>query len=119
MGEPCLLARLDCRVDGAGGPDGAVIRIKPGGHTGAVPLRSAQTQGVGGGLVVVPRFEWAGVGRVLQETGWADAPEFLDLPLVPGSGREIPPWVLAGPVIGRLAELLRTAKRGIAKRSRT
>ena len=34
------------------------------------------------------------------------------MPLVPGSGREIPPWVLAGPVIARLAELLRTAKRG-------
>jgi hypothetical protein len=33
------------------------------------------------------------------------------LPLVPGSGREIPPWVLAGPVIGRRAELLRTAER--------
>jgi hypothetical protein len=108
--EPAL-ARLDCLVDVAGGPDGAVVRIKPGGHTGAVPLRSAQTQAVVGGFVVVPRFEWAGVGRVLQETGWAAGPEFLDLPLVPGSGREIPPWVLAGPVIGRLAELLRTAKR--------
>ena len=106
------LARLDCRVAVAGGPEGAVVRIKPGGHTGAVPLRSAQTQSVVGGLVIRPRFEWAGVGRVLHETGWAAAPGFLDLPLVPGSGREIPPWVLAGPVIARLAELLRTAKRG-------
>ncbi len=106
------LARLDCRADVAGGPEGAVVRIKPGGHTGAVPLRSAQTQSVVGGLVIRPRFEWAGVGRVLHETGWVAAPEFLDLPLVPGSGREIPPWVLAGPVIGRLAELLRIAKRG-------
>jgi hypothetical protein len=113
--EPALL-RLDCRVEVGGGPDGTVVRIKPGGHTGAVPLRSAQTQAVVGGLVVRPRFEWAGVGRVLQETGWAAAPEFLDLPLVPGSGREIPPWVLAGPVIGRLAELLRTAKRGYRDR---
>jgi hypothetical protein len=84
------LARLDCRVDVAGGVDGAVVRIKPGGHTGAVPLRSAQTQSVVGGFVVVPRFEWAGVGRVLQQTGWAAAPEFLDLPLVPGSGRFLP-----------------------------
>lgn len=33
------------------------------------------------------------MGRVLVETGWAASPEFLDLPLVPGSGREIPPWV--------------------------
>jgi len=106
------LIRLDCRVDVGGGPDGAVVRIKPGGHTGAVPLRSAQTQSVVGGLVIRPRFEWAGVGRVLHETGWAAAPEFFDLPLVPGSGREIPPWVLAGPVITRRAELLRTAKRG-------
>jgi hypothetical protein len=109
--EPAL-QRLDCHVDVTGGPDGAVVRIKPGGHTGAVPLRSAQTQAVVGGMVVVPRFQWAGVGRVLQETGWAAAPEFLDMPLVPGSGREIPPWVLAGPVIGRLAELLRSTKRG-------
>jgi hypothetical protein len=52
------------------------------------------------------------VGHVVHETGWAAAPEFLDSPLVPGSGREIPPWVLAGPVISRVAELLRTAKRG-------
>ena len=55
------LARLDCRVDVAGGPDGTVLRIRPGGNTGAVPLRSAQTQSVVGGLVIRPRFEWAGV----------------------------------------------------------
>ena len=109
--EPAL-ARLDCRVEVAGGPDGAVIRIMPGATRGRcrfVPLRPKRWSGASWS---VPRFEWAGVGRVLQETGWAAAPEFLDLPLVPGSGREIPPWVLAGPVIGRLAELLRTAKRG-------
>jgi len=81
-----------------------------------VPLRSAQTQSVVGGLVVEPRFQWAGVGRVLHETGWASAPEFLDLPLVPGSGREVPPWVLAGPVIARLSELLRAARRGYRDR---
>jgi 5-methylcytosine-specific restriction endonuclease McrBC regulatory subunit McrC len=34
------------------------------------------------------------------------------MPLVPGSGREIPPWVIAGPVIARLAGLLRQLKRG-------
>jgi hypothetical protein len=110
------LACLDCRLHVAGGPEGAVLLIKPGGHTGAVPLRSAQTQAVVGGLVIRPRFEWAGVGRVLHETGWAASPEFLDLPLVPGSGREIPPWVLAGPAIGRLRELLRAAKRGYRDR---
>src|SRR5262245_6036157 len=49
--EPAL-ARLDCRVEVKGGPEGAVIAIKPGGHTGAVPLRSAQTQSVVGGLII-------------------------------------------------------------------
>lgn len=106
------LARLDCRLEVGAEPSGAVVRIRPGGHTGAVPLRSAQTRAVVGGLVVRPRFEWAGVGRVLRDTGWAAAPDFLDLPLVPGSGREVPPWVLAAPVIGRLAELLRSSRRG-------
>ncbi|MCL4819364.1 MAG: McrC family protein [Vicinamibacteria bacterium] len=106
------LARLDCRLEVAAESFGAAVRIHPGGHTGAVPLRSAQSRAVVGGLVVRPRFEWAGVGRVLRETGWAAAPEFLDMPLVPGSGREVPPWVLAAPVIGRLGELLRSARRG-------
>jgi 5-methylcytosine-specific restriction endonuclease McrBC regulatory subunit McrC len=34
------------------------------------------------------------------------------MPLVPGSGREVPPWVLAGPVIARLRALLEQLKRG-------
>lgn len=108
--EPAL-GKLDCHVDIAGGPDGTEVRVRPGMRVGAVPLRSAQTMAVVGGLVVAPRFEWAGVGSVLTETGWDAAPEFLDLPLVPGSGREVPPWVLAGPVIGRLEQLLRDTKR--------
>jgi hypothetical protein len=100
----------------AGGPEGAVVRMKPGSHTGAVPLRSAQIQSVVGGLVVRQRFEWAGVGRVLQKPAGRLPPEFLALRRFPGSGREIPPGVLAGPVIGRLAERLRAAKRGYRER---
>jgi len=67
---------------------------------------------VAGGFIVKPRFDWAGMGQVLVETGWAASPEFLDLPLVPGSGREVPPWVLAGPVLARIEALLRSLKRG-------
>ena len=59
-----------------------------------------------------PRFGWPGVGRVLGEIGWHAGPDFLDLPMVPGSGREVPPWVLAGPVLARLAELMRSLRRG-------
>lgn len=100
--EP-LLRASDAGVD---------VFLKPGGRAGAVPLRSAQHEQVIGGLVVKPRFGWAGVGRVLSETGWAAAPELIDMPLVPGSGREVPPWVIAGPVLRRLADLLASLKRG-------
>lgn len=34
------------------------------------------------------------------------------MPLVPGSGREVPPWVIAGPVLRRLGELLDSMRRG-------
>src|SRR5207247_1039036 len=91
---------------------GIQLLLCPGGHAGAIPLRSAQTGHVAGGFLVEPRFGWAGVGRVLVATGWAAAPEILNLPMVPGSGREVPPWILAGPVLQRLAELLRALRRG-------
>jgi hypothetical protein len=82
------------------------IQLLPGGRAGAIPLRSAQTGTVVAGLVVKPRFGWAGVGQVMSQTGWAASPHFLELPLVPGSARQVPPWVLAGPVLLRLQALL-------------
>lgn len=114
MNEPSLRA-LDVRADLSASSEGASIRFVPGGHAGAIALRSAQTGKVAGGFVVHPRFEWAGVGHVLGEIGWYTAPEILGGPLVPGSGREVPPWVLAGPVITRLAEMLRSMRRGYAE----
>ena len=96
--------------------DGVRLELKPGLRAGAIPLRSAVTGQVAGGVVISPRFGWAGVGRVLSATGWGSGPDFLSLPLVPGSGREVPPWVLAGPVLRRLAELLAGAQRGYRDR---
>ena len=61
---------------------------------------------------IKPRFGWSGVGQILQETGWHAAPDVLEMPVVPGSASEVPPWVLAGPVLSRLADLLRDLKRG-------
>ncbi len=110
------LEGLELKPELVGTAQGAVLRLAPGGRAGAVPLRSAHAGQVVGGVVVRPRFGWAGVGRVLSETGWHAAPRFLDLPLVPGSGREVPPWVLAGPVIARIAELLRNLRRGYQQR---
>jgi len=111
MNQPALDA-LGARVEVVGSPDGPLVRVVPGTRVGAVPLRSPQTGHVTAGFIVTPRFRWAGIGRVLMETGWAAAPDFLDLPMVPGSGREVPPWVLAGPVLSRLQSLLHSMRRG-------
>ena len=111
INEPAL-TKLDVRPALSAGDEGLQVRLRPGGRAGAVPLRSAQTAHVKGGLVVRPRFGWAGVGRVLRATGWAAAPELIEMPLVPGSGREVPPWVIAGPVLSRLRELLASMRRG-------
>jgi hypothetical protein len=109
-------AMLDVRPEVRGGDDGAVLRLMPAGRAGAIPLRSAQTGQILGGFVVRPRFGWPGLGRVLSETGWHAAPEFLELPMVPGSGREVPPWVLAGPVLERMRALLQSMRRGYVER---
>jgi len=98
------------------GREGVRLELQPGGRAGAVPLCSAVTGQVSGGMVVAPRFGWAGVGRVLSVTGCGSGPEFLPQPLVPGSGREVPPWVLAGPVLHRLADLLAHLRPGYRER---
>lgn len=123
--EP-FLARNDSALKSLGvthritaGREGVQLELQPGLRVGAIPLRSGVTGRVAGGLVVRPRFGWPGVGRVLRQTGWGSTPEFLDLPLVPGSGREVPPWVLAGPVIQRLAALLSNLSNGYTERCET
>ncbi len=85
------LAALDVRARVEAGPREVRVRLYPGARIGAVPLRSGRTGHVASGLVVRPRFGWAGVGQVLDQTGWAAMPEMLPQPLVPGSGREVAP----------------------------
>ncbi|MBI4333862.1 MAG: hypothetical protein HY673_21580 [Chloroflexi bacterium] len=106
------LRALDVQLEVASNANGMVVKLVPGERAGATPLRSGLTGQVTGGLVVKPRFGWAGVGQILHETGWHAAPEFLDLPMVPGSARQVPPWVLAGPVLARLQSLLRSISPG-------
>lgn len=98
---------------------GPVLKLYPGDRAGAIPLRSGASGHVVGGFVVSPRFEWSGIGSVLAHTGWHAAPTILALPLVPGSGREVPPWVLAGPVIARLKALLSNLVHGFSFREET
>jgi hypothetical protein len=100
---------------------GPVVQAHPGDLAGAIPLRSGASGQVVGGFVVAPRFGWTGIGSVLSHAGWRAAPQILEMPLVPGSGREVPPWVLAGPVVARLEALLASLTRGFdfAEESRT
>jgi len=106
---------LDPRI--VAGRHGIRLELQPGLRAGAIPLHSAVTGQVSGGVVVSPRFGWSGVGQVLTATGWGSGPEFLTLPLVPGSGREVPPWVLAGPVLRLLADLLANLRPGYRERN--
>ena len=87
------------------------LELRPGGVVGAVPLRAPDTRRVAGGIVVRPRFGWGGVGQLLQEIGWSASPTLLEMPLVSGAAREVPPWVLAGPILQRLGRLLQDVKR--------
>ena len=88
------------------------LRLKPGGIVGAVPLRSPDTHKIAAGLVVKPRFDWQDIGLLLHRIGWSAHPKILEMPLVPGSAREVPPWVLAGPILKRLGQLVREIRKG-------
>jgi hypothetical protein len=79
---------------------------------GAIPIRSPITRKITGGLLVEPRFGWLSIGQVLGEVGFRVEPEIGGLALVPGSAREVPPWVLAGPLVSRVSAL-------VARMSRT
>ena len=81
----------------------AVVVLTSGDRLGAVPLRSPVTRKVTTGLLVSPRFGWPSIGRVLGDVGFRIEPDIGGQALVPGSAREVPPWVLAGPVIARIA----------------
>ena len=93
-------------------PDTISLVLRPSGIVGAIPLQSPDSHKIAGGVVVKPRFGWNGVGAVLNEIGWTAAPQLLKYPLVPGSAREVPPWVLAGPIIQRIGALLTHLTRG-------
>lgn len=109
------LKRLDIRAD-IEVRDGLGVRLTPGARIGAVPLLSPSTRRVAAGLLVSPRFQWSSLGAVLGATGFATEPTVGGTPLVPGSAREVPAWLLAAPVIRRLEAFLQRRKRGFYER---
>jgi hypothetical protein len=112
------LRRLDMRHEIRADPTVRLL-LKPGSRIGALPLLSPATHKVAAGLLIEPRFRWESLGAVFNAIGFSVEPELGGAPLVPGSAREIPPWMLAGPVIERIAGLLRHRRRGFVERSET
>lgn len=119
--EPFLVAnrptlrRLDLRPDIRVDPLPRLL-LHPGPKVGAIPLLNPSTRKVAAGLLVEPRFRWAALGSVFSAIGFSVEPSLGGAPLVPGSAREVPPWLLAAPVIERIAALLRHRRRGFVTR---
>ncbi|MGD0117024.1 MAG: hypothetical protein ABSD30_03100 [Candidatus Binatus sp.] len=87
------------------------LLVRAGIRVGAIPLLSPTTGKSDYGIVVRPRFAWAGIGEILGATGWRTIPTPLSLPLLPRSERKIPPWVLSTIVIARVDALLKSMVR--------
>ncbi|MDW8480048.1 MAG: hypothetical protein RML12_10015 [Xanthomonadales bacterium] len=68
------------------------------------------------GLLVAPRFRWSALGEVYTAIGFVVSPTLGGLPPVPGSAREVPPWLLAAEVLGRIAAALGERRRGFPER---
>lgn len=75
-------------------------------NIGALPLLSPTTSRPDYGLIIRPRFDWAGLGPMLAIMGWRVIPIPLKLPLLPRSERKVPPWVLSSIILFRLKGLL-------------
>ena len=93
--------------------DGARVEllVRSGIRIGAIPLLSPTTGKSDYGIVIRPRFAWAGIGEILGATGWHIVPAPLSLPLLPRSERKIPPWVLSTIIIARIEALLKSLQR--------
>jgi len=93
------------------------VLLRPGPRIGAIPLLSPTTRKVAAGLLIEPRFSWAALGAVFGVIAFCVEPSLGGAQLVPGSAREVPPWLLAGPVIERIAALLQHRRRGFVERA--
>jgi hypothetical protein len=99
-------ALLDVRMEREYDGNEVTFVIQAGSAIGAVPLISPTTARPDYGLVVQPRFPWAGIGPMLAEMGWKISPLPLRLPLLRRSARRVPVWVLAFMVLTRLKALI-------------
>ena len=101
-----LMALLDVRIDRDYDGNDLYLLIHAGSAVGAIPLISPTTSQPDYGLVIQPRFPWAGIGPMLAEMGWRVSPTPLRLPLLRRSERRVPAWVLSFMILVRLKVLL-------------
>lgn len=101
-----LMSLLDVRIERNYDGNDVRLVIQAGAAVGAIPLISPTTARPDFGLVVQPRFPWAGIGPMLAEMGWRVSPTALRLPLLRRSERRVPIWVLSFMILARLKALL-------------
>lgn len=101
------LKALNIELHFSSGSDTVDLSLQANGVVGAVPLRAPDTHKTIGGIIVHPRYGWDCVGSLFSAIGWSSAPELLSYPLVPGSAHEVPPWIIGGPVVNHLEQLLK------------
>ncbi len=82
------------------------ISFKTGTKIGAIPLLSPTSGKVDFGFIIKPRFQWSGIGPMLSYMGWKVIPKPLKLPIIPGTERKIPSWVLSSIILLRIHNLL-------------
>lgn len=101
-----LFEKLHLQPEARPTREGVVLELRPGDRIGAVPYLSPSTRKVAGGILIESRFGWPSVGQVLTDVHYRVEPQVGGAPLVPGSAREVPPWILAGPVLSRVSALI-------------
>lgn len=106
-----LMALLEVRIDRDYDGNDVRLLIHAGNAVGAIPLLSPTTARPDYGLIVQPRFPWAGIGPMLAEMGWRVTPTPLRLPLLHRSERRVPAWVLSFMILVRLKALLDSMNR--------
>ena len=101
-----IFSSFDIKVENSFDGKNSWIVFKTGVKAGAFPLISPSSGKAEYGMVIKPRFEWIGVGNMLASMGWRVVPQLLNLPLLPGTERKIPPWVLSSVILTRIQKML-------------